>query len=83
LSQRKGVRQNKPPVIKYSENPNSKAGQLVGYRADSRTSGQHTNLNCYTPLREELTKQLPLKDRNNKTKKHYPTTWQDYDRTSA
>jgi hypothetical protein len=38
----------------------------VGYRADSGTRGQHTNLNCHTPLREELTKQLPLKDRRKK-----------------
>jgi hypothetical protein len=30
--------------------------------------------------REELTKQPPLKDRR---KKHYPTTWQDYNRASA
>jgi hypothetical protein len=42
--------------------------------------GQHTNLNSHTSLRKELTKQLPLKD---KKKKHYPATWQDYDRASA
>jgi hypothetical protein len=57
----------------------------VGYRADSGIRGQHTNLNCHTPLREELMKQLPLKDRNkkrNKTK-HYPITWRDYNRASA
>jgi hypothetical protein len=42
----------------------------VGYRADlwnMRTS--------HTSLREELTKQLLLKERIKKKKKHYLTTW--------
>jgi hypothetical protein len=56
LTQRKRARQrNKPPVNKHSENPTPK---LVDHRADlwnPRTS--------HTLLREELTKQLPLKDR--------------------
>jgi hypothetical protein len=43
----------------------SKAGQLAGYRADSGIWGQQTNLNCHTPVREEL----PLKDRKKKRKK--------------
>jgi hypothetical protein len=53
----------------------------VGYRADSGTWGQHTNLNCHTPLREELTKQLPLKDRRQKKKtlpNHLLTLWQSF-----
>jgi hypothetical protein len=59
LPQRKGVRQrNKPPINQHSEKHNSKAGWLVGHRTDLwnlRTS--------HASLREELTKQLPLKDR--------------------
>jgi hypothetical protein len=51
---------------------NSKAGQLVDCRADLQNWGQHTNLNCHTSLREELTKQLLLKDRRKK-KKTLPT----------
>jgi hypothetical protein len=39
----------------------------VDYRVDSGNWGQQTNLNCYTPLREELTKQLRLKDRRKTT----------------
>jgi hypothetical protein len=39
----------------------------VGYRADSGTQGQQTNLNCHTPLREELTKQLLLKEEKKQT----------------
>jgi hypothetical protein len=42
----------------------------VDYRADFLKKGQHANLNCNTSLREELTKQLPLKDRRKKN--HYP-----------
>jgi hypothetical protein len=42
----------------------------LGYRTDSRTGGQHTNLNHHTSLREELTKQLPLKDRRGKKEKN-------------
>jgi vancomycin resistance protein YoaR len=53
--------------------PNSKSEQLVGYRTDFGTWGQHTNLNCYNPLREELTKQLPLKDKRKKPKKSNST----------
>jgi hypothetical protein len=49
---------NKPTQRK----PNSKAGQLVGHRTDLR------NLRTsHTSLREELTKQLSLKDRKKKT----------------
>jgi hypothetical protein len=56
--QRKGVRQrNKPLVNQHSEKPNSKAGWLVGYRADQNLRTSHT------PLKEEMTKQLQLKDR--------------------
>jgi hypothetical protein len=45
---------------------------------------EHTNLNCQTSLRDELTKQLPLKDRRKRNKEiHYPTTWWDHDRASA
>jgi hypothetical protein len=48
---------NKPTQRK----PNSKAGQLVGHRADLR------NLRTsHTSLREKLTKQLSLKDRKKK-----------------
>jgi hypothetical protein len=54
------------PSKQAQQKPNSKAGQLVDYRAHSRTKGQHTNLNCHTSLREQLTKQLPLKDRRKK-----------------
>jgi hypothetical protein len=39
-------------------------------------------IHCHTPLRELLTKELPLKDRR-KRKRHYPTTWQHYNRASA
>jgi hypothetical protein len=42
---------------------NSKAEQLVSYRADPQNLRTHTNSNCHTSLKEELTKQLPLKDR--------------------
>jgi hypothetical protein len=77
LLQRKGTRKrNKPPVNKHSEkSPTSKATQLVDYRADL-SLGQHANLNCHTSLREELTKQLPLKDRSKKTKNKKQTTIQ-------
>jgi uncharacterized protein YqcC (DUF446 family) len=82
LPQRKRARQrNKLPVIK----PNSKAGQLMGYRADSGTWGQHTNLSCHThwgrswPNSCLWKTELKIKRAN----KHYPTTWWDYDRASA
>jgi hypothetical protein len=62
-------------------------GQLVGYRVDSGTWGQHTNLNCLTPLREELTKSCLWKTEQKKNTKHYPTTWNNLvrlqDRASA
>jgi hypothetical protein len=35
----------------------------VENRVDSEIWGQHANVNCHTSLSEELTKQLPLKDR--------------------
>jgi hypothetical protein len=67
-AQGKETAPNKPTQWK----PNSKAGQLVGHWADLqnlRTS--------HTLLREELTKQLTLKDK----KKNWwvsPTTWLDW-----
>jgi hypothetical protein len=68
--------QKQAPTKPTQQKPNSKAGWLVGHRADLqnlRTS--------HTSLREELTKQLLLKDREKtKTKKNKrisPTTWQD------
>jgi hypothetical protein len=43
------------------QKPNSKVGQMVGYRADLQ------NLRAsHTSLREELTEQLPLQDRKKK-----------------
>jgi hypothetical protein len=64
LPQRKGPRQrNKPSVNKNSKNPTPKQDSWWTTKLISGTWGQHTNLNCHTPLREELTKQLPLKDR--------------------
>jgi hypothetical protein len=58
LPQKKGARQrNKPPVNQHSKT-HSKTGWLVGYRADLQ------NLRpSHTSLREELTKELLLKDR--------------------
>jgi hypothetical protein len=79
LPQRKGARQRiKLPVIKHSEKPAPKqdswwATELILEPED----------NIQTPLREELTKQLLLKERREKKNKHYPTTWQDYNRPSA
>jgi hypothetical protein len=43
----------------------------MGYRADLQNL--RTNLNCHTSLREELTKQLPLKDRRKTSKTTQPT----------
>jgi hypothetical protein len=34
----------------------------VGYRADLQNLRTKHNLNCHTSVREELTKQLPLKE---------------------
>jgi hypothetical protein len=84
LPQRKGTRQrNKAPIIKHSENPTPKQDSWWTTELISGTKGQHANLNCLILLREELTKQLPLKDRRKNPNKHYPTTWRDYDRASA
>jgi hypothetical protein len=60
---------NKSPINQLSEKPNSKAGRLVGYRADLR------NLRIsHTSLREELTKELLLKDKKKKNWQVSPTT---------
>jgi hypothetical protein len=72
-----GKEKKQAPSNQAQWKPNSKAGQLVGYRADSGTWGQCTSLNCHTSLSEELTKQLPLKDRREKWK-HYPRLWQSF-----
>jgi hypothetical protein len=59
---------NKPTQQK----PNSKAGWLVGQKDDLqnlRTS--------HTSLREEMTKQLLLKDRKKKNWQDSPVKWQD------
>jgi hypothetical protein len=67
LSQRKGARQrNNSPVIKHSENPTPKHDSWWDTQLIPEPEGQHTNINCHSPLREELTKQLPLKDRRKK-----------------
>jgi hypothetical protein len=64
LPQRKGARQrNKPPVNQNSENPTPKQdGCWATELISSRNWGQHSNLNCNTSLREELTMQLLLKE---------------------
>jgi hypothetical protein len=58
LPQRKGVRQrNKTPINQLRENPTPKQDGWWAYTADFQ------NLKTsHTSLREELTKQLPLKD---------------------
>jgi hypothetical protein len=83
LSQRKRVRQrNKPPSKQAQQKPNSKAGQLVGYRADL--------LNLRIALKLKLqhfteggVDQAAAAERQKKTNKYYPTSWTDYDRPSA
>jgi hypothetical protein len=72
LPQTRGKAKKQSPSNQAQWKPNSKAGQLMGSRADSGTWGQHTNLNGYTPVREEPTKQLPLKDRRKKKKTTKP-----------
>jgi hypothetical protein len=75
LPQRKEARQgNKVPVIKHSENSTAKQDDWWATKLISWICRQYTNLNYHISLREELTKQLPLKDRRKKT---YPqtTTW--------
>jgi hypothetical protein len=68
LPQRKEARQrNKLPVHKHSENQTLKYNSWRTTKLISLTWGQHANLNCHTSLREQLTKQLPLKDRRRKT----------------
>jgi hypothetical protein len=53
LAPEKGGEAKKQAPSKQAQwKPNCKAGQLVTYRADYGTWGQHTNLNCHIPLRE-------------------------------
>jgi hypothetical protein len=80
LLQRKGSRQrSKLPVNKYSKNTTRQdswwATELILEPEDNIQTE-----NCHTALREELTKQLPLKNRK---KKNYPTTWRDYNKGLA
>jgi hypothetical protein len=44
----------------------TKQGSWWATKLISGTWGQHINLNCHTPLRKQMTKQLPLKDRRKK-----------------
>jgi hypothetical protein len=60
------------PLKQAQQKANSKAGQLVGYKADSGTWGEHWNLNCHTSLTEELTKQLLLNNRRKKKNSTQP-----------
>jgi hypothetical protein len=53
---------NKPTQQK----PNSKARWLVSYKTVLQNRRTVTNSNCHTSPREELTKQLPLKDQKKK-----------------
>jgi hypothetical protein len=63
LPQRKGARQrNKPPVNQQSKK-HSKAGWLVNHRTDLQNLRK-----SLTSLRQELTKQLLLKDKKEKKK---------------
>jgi hypothetical protein len=70
---------NKPPIRQYSENSTPKQDGWWATEMFPRNWEQYTNSNCHTSLREELTKQLPLKDRK-KTKQNWwvsPITWWD------
>jgi hypothetical protein len=64
--EKRGEAKKQAPSKQAQWKPSSITGQLVDYKADSGIWGQYTNLNCHTSLREELTKQLPLKDRRKK-----------------
>jgi hypothetical protein len=69
LAPEKGGKAKKQALSNQAQwKPSSKAGQLVDNRADLGTWGQHTNLNGHMSLREELTKQLPLKDKRKRKK---------------
>jgi hypothetical protein len=73
-----GKEKKQAPSNQAQWKPNSKAGQLVGYRADLWKLRTAYKPKLPHPLREVLTKQLPLKDR--KKKKNWwdsPTIWQD------
>jgi hypothetical protein len=69
LPQRKGDKAKKQGTSKQAQpKPNSKAGQLVGYIADLQDLRTTKSLNYHTQLRENLTKQLSLKDRRRRRK---------------
>jgi hypothetical protein len=80
LPQRKRGRQrNKPPVIKHSENPTPEQDNWWATVLILEPEDKIQTLTA-TPQEGGAAKKLSLKDRR---KKHYPTTWQDYNRVSA
>jgi hypothetical protein len=84
LSQRKGARQrNKPPVIKQIENPTPKqvswwATELIPEPEDNILKWSH-----HTKGGADQAAALKRQKKKRKQTKHYPTTWQDYNRASA